>query len=291
MSVLWLAPGLFIDEDTVPELLARRTRPALQGPQAEDVALLAGLKPLVLRELPQEEATARAEFFQQRGLCAHVTSPGGARATPTARLIAGRNEAQVGEAAELLARGLPTPREHRRLGSLLGYPPCCVSAFCEHPDDDRARMEQAASRTRPPGNPWLNVLDPWGFRLISWDPCTFQCALSSTYADRLESLLRPHFRPFLQRTREALAAARLYLHRDVQLTLEGEAWDDDFLPRFVAPTARDREGALPLAPGDEADVARALREVRAAQKVTSQGGQISLDGRPWARGFLVRFRG
>ncbi|MCS6899200.1 MAG: hypothetical protein RMJ98_03915 [Myxococcales bacterium] len=291
MSVLWLAPRLFLNEDTVPELLARRTRLPLQHTQVEDMALVAGIKPLVLRELPWEGAEAQAEFFRQRGLCALLRASEKTKATSTVWLMAGRSEAQVGEVAELMMGGLPTTQDHRRLGSLLGYPPCCVNTFCEHPSEEYTRMEQAAARTRPPGNPWLNVLDPWVFRLISWEPCSFQCALSATYADRLEALLRPHFRSFLQRTREVLSGARLYLHPNVQLTLEGDVWDDGFLPRLVAPTARDREGVLPLTPEDEADVARALREVRAAQKVTCSEGQIFLDGRPWARGFLVRFRG
>jgi hypothetical protein len=289
--VAWQAPPLVHDDDTVPELLARRSRPALLSEQAEDVALLAGLKPLISRELPWDEATSRAEFFQQRGLCAHLRAPGGPRPRPTAQLLAGRDEGLVGEAAALLGRGLAASREHQKFGSLLGYPPCCVQTFCEQSGDDGQRMAQAAARTGVYGDPWLNVLDPHLFRMISWDPCSFGCPLSATYAGRLESLLRPHFRPFLQRTREVLSGTRLFLTRNVQLTLEGEAWDEDFLPRFIAPTARERESLAPLDPQDEADVARALRETRAAQKISAQRGILLLDGAPWAPGFLVRFRG
>lgn len=285
-GVRWLMPPIKMDEGQVPELHARRTRYVLQSEQAEDVALLAGLKPLICREVPWGEAQERAEFFQQRGLCAQLR-----RAAPsTAWLLAGRSEAAVQEASELLASASHELRGRQRLGSLLGYPPCCVRAHVEGAEDEAERMAQIAARTQGPGEPWLNVLDPLIFRLLSWEPCSLQCALSCTYAQRLEGLLRPHFRPFLQRLRESLSSARLYLSPQVQLSLEGEPWNDEFLPRYVLPTARDRDPSSPLDPQDERAVARALQEVRATQKIGSEAGCLLLDGAPWARGFLVRFR-
>lgn len=291
-EVVWLGSPLVEEEDTVPELLARRTRPALNNEQAEDVALLSGLKPLVYRTVPPGELQRRAEFFRQRGLFTEEISALAAGGLREDLLVAGRREPNVKEVAQVLAQGVSrwTKRDHQRIGTLLGYPPCCVSAFGEAAEE-QTRMERAAARTRGPGEPWLNVLDPWIFRLVSWEPCSFQCHLSLVYTQRLEALLKPHFRPFLHRTREALAAARLYLSPGVQLSMEGESWDDGFLPRYVAPTARDRDPFFVLSRSEEVAVARALREVRAAQKITTYDGQLWLDGAPWARGFLVRFRG
>lgn len=292
MMATWFGSPLVEEDDTVPELLAHRSPPTLFSTQAEDVALLSGLKPLIFRAIPPEDLHERIIFFQQRGLFAeqvHIVNPSGIH---NYFLIAGRRESNTKEITYLLANG-PfnwAKRDHQRIAGLLGYPPCCANSFSES-TDEYSRMERAAARTHGPGDPWLNVLDPAIFRLISWEPCTFRCDLSRVYAQRLLALLIPHFRTFLLRTKDTLSATRLYLSPSVQLSMIGEFWDDGFFPRYIAPTARDYPPPSSPSRQEERMLARALRETRAAQKITSKDGILSLDGTPWAQGFLVRFHG
>lgn len=282
------------DPGLLDEIRSRPLRYPLGSGEAEEVALLARLKPMIRQRLSPERARERREFYRQRGLATdEIPLPGLPELT---LLIAGWNAPQVEEAADCerdMYGERSTEERILTLGRLLGYPRCCVEGFLEVPGDreNEGLLRAATRRTEGPGDPWLNVLDLHVFHLISWTPCSFRCELSGRYAARVAGLLRPHFRPFLLNIHRALAHARLYLHDRVQISLEGELRPDGYWPLHALPTARDRSPSSVLDPAAEQDAAHALHAVRNARCIQSQGDLILLDGEPWAPGFLATFQG
>lgn len=276
--------------------------------QAEEVALAAGLRPLIRQLLDARSLESARARFERAGFCTGVAprvygptrngwdhtpealSPG----DPGARqaLFVGRDRARVEQAIACdLAK---TDEADVELGRLLGYPRCCVEAFVA---TSRHRLNTdlfaaTAERTRGRSHPRLNALDLGVFHYISWSPCTFDCAWSLRYADAVaERLLRRHA-AFVARIDEALSAHRLVLLDEVQLSVRG-AFDGMAVAVEEAwPTARDRHPSAALDPDAHEAVARALAIVRWAKRleVTMEG--VFLDGervRGTRGAFLVAF--
>lgn len=80
----------------------------------------------------------------------------------------------------------------RELGTLLGYPACCVQAFQRRARprlDDWYRTAQNAWMARPA--PRLNVLlMPEGRSLLSFYPCRYDCEAALELADRIADIAR-----------------------------------------------------------------------------------------------------
>ncbi|MCC6554565.1 MAG: hypothetical protein IT372_16420 [Polyangiaceae bacterium] len=295
MLVRWVSPlAAPPDPSLLSEIRARPISYPLGSGEAEEVALLGGIKPMIRQRLPAPQARARSVHYRRRGLFTEeIPLPPREGREPSCLLLVAWSQDRLQEAAacerEILGRRT-TIEINRDLGRLLGYPRCCTDAFVslDEPDQDEA-LSATAARTRGAGSALLNALDLHVFHFIPWCPCTFTCAYSLRYASRLEDLVRPHFSRFLRLIRGALSGARIYLHDEVQLSLEGEAQGGAFWPTRVAPTARDRHPAAALSPEAEADAARALHDARSAQRIEQAGGVLLLDGVPWAPGFLARF--
>ena len=79
-----------------------------------------------------------------------------------------------------------------RSGEMLGYPPCCVRFFANLPrQDDQAVLEAygATLAKGVPSHPYFNIFPPM-ISPITWYPCSFDCAQSSSLAGKGAALLQ-----------------------------------------------------------------------------------------------------
>ena len=262
--------------------------------QAEEVALSIGLRPLIRQVLQRRDlGVARARFERSGFTCEvapRVYGPSrdgwdGAKSSlppdaPGARqaLFVGRDRARVEEA--VACDVAKTDEADRALGRLLGYPRCCVEAFVAT-SAHRFNTElyaRAVARTRGAAHPRLNGLDLAIFHFVSWSPCAFDCALSLAYADAVAARLQRTHAPFVTAVDAALAAPRLVLLDEVQLSLRAERDGEGYLLRDAWPTARDRHPHIALDADAREAVARALALVRGAARLATTPRGLLLDG-------------
>lgn len=92
------------------------------------------------------------------------------------------------------------------LGDLLGYPRCCVAAFCDDGDNGDARQVQlrAAAQQKPlrPEQNWAVVPLRW----MSHLPCSPDCAATSARVAAVRAHVDQHFAPWAAAMRTALAS-------------------------------------------------------------------------------------
>ena len=292
------------------EALARPIEYALGSGEADEIALYAGLKPLIRQVLPIAQlVTARARFEALGlaiGVSEHrVTLP----STEGTVLYVGRNARPVREAVLYEAM----PDHDHELGRLLGYPRCCVEAYLEiaPPRRNVDAFARAASACEASGGafaPRLNIVDLAIFHYVSWLPCSFSCAFSRAFADavadhiakRHGQFLAPRGRGAAPRIRlrgpsascppgcrherfvaaidEAHAAHRLLLFEDVQVSLTGAFDGRELRVDRAWPTARDRHPEAAI--GDEAReaVAHLVALVEAAGTVSIVDGVLHAGG-------------
>ena len=292
--------------------------------QAEEVALAAGLKPIVRQQLPAHAVDAARARFEAQG---YLTRVGAGRMADTRSpgqvLHVGRDATALQESLALDTVADDTEVRHgqtvERLGHVLGYPACCVSAFVELPAPRRnlPLLARALARTTGLGAARLNMLDLAVFHYISWIPCALDCQASLRYADAVAQHLRQlHGRPlhlepqpaqgrapcppdcrhvrFVDAVDAALAAPRLVLFEAVQLSLTGTWRGDELRIAQVWPTARDRHPRAGLDGQDAEVTARLLALVQQAERVAVQDHTLFLDGQPVlasAEMLLVPFAG
>lgn len=246
---------------------ARRFSYPLGSGQAEELALSAGLKPVVrqlLRPHEMDAALARIararlavrvadkRYLRRGSILFDTDDPSGVTPVFFGR-DAGRVEAAA--AAELETSGDEGTRE---LGRLLGYPRCCVEAFLDVPVP-RTNLEVArAALARTAGTPLprLNALDFGVFHYLPWSPCSFDCEPSARYADAVAERVDRFDGAFRRAIDGALASRRWMLDDDVQVSLRAvgstlEAW----------PTAIDRHPSSVLSDAAAARVSSLLREL------------------------------
>lgn len=256
--------------------------------QAEELALRAGLKPLVRQLLPPSEVAVARARWERLGLAVVEAPPslapagrGTADRGDRRVVYAARDVAVAREAAAVEARS----RHDIALGALLGYPRCCVEAFLEVPPPRRnpQSIQRAWRRTvasgQPPA-PRLNVLDLSVFHYLSWFPCSFDCEASRAYADRVAALIGD--RVFVARVDAALAAHRLLLLEDVQVSLAGPIDGGAVRIERAWATARDRHPAARLEGPALDGVASLLARLTSAHTVEVVGGEgagvLRIDG-------------
>lgn len=280
----------------------RTIRYPLGSGQAEELAFAAGLKPMLRQLFPADVVASASARLAARGFAVRVArgayvpeidrlryepdddAPGGMRA-----VFAGRDVATLDEAAELDVQR--TDESMIALGRLLGYPRCCVEAFVGFPSPRENRDVFAAALARTHGSPMprLNTLDLAVFHFVPWAPCSFRCALSAAYADRVASLVNRRFPAFVVAIDRALAAHRLMLDDDCQLSLQGPLADGLLTVERVVPTACHRHPDAALSAAAEQRVAELLLRVRPGSCVDARGGALRVDGAdvPTARGALL----
>lgn len=297
-------------EDAKREATARPILYPLGSGQAEEIALAAGLRPMIrqLLDAPSlDQARARFERIGfKTSVAPRIYGPtrDGWDDTPEelaaedkgARraLFVGRDRGAIEEAIACdLAK---TDEGDHALGRLLGYPKCCVDAFVA---TSRHRLNTdlyaaAAQRTGPSPKPRLNGLDFAVFHFISWSPCAFDCALSSAYADAVAARIAPRWPAFLAKIDDALDAHRLVVLDEVQLSLRGDFDGSRLVIREVWPSAKDRHPTVDLDLDALEAVARLLAIVRKSKAIEITSDGLAADGRAvpgTARAMIVRFGG
>lgn len=274
--------------------IARPILYPLGSGQAEEIALAAGLRPLIRQLLDSRSLALAQARFEKLGFATGVAprvygptrdgwddtpdaldidAPGARRA-----LFIGRDRARIDDAIACdLAK---TDEADRDLGRLLGYPRCCVEAFVA---TSRHRLNTdlyaaAAARTGPSGKPRLNELDLAVFHFISWAPCAFDCALSSAYADAVAARIAPRWPAFLAKIDDALDAHRLVVLDEVQLSLRGAFDGATLVIREAWPSARDRHPMADLDPDALEAVARVFAIVRRSKRIEITKDGLAVDG-------------
>jgi hypothetical protein len=164
--------------------------------RACDVALRCRLKPIRRPTMSEADVPAQiAELSRRFGPKLAIASTPHHPDEPTIDLIFGVDEADVREFVELATRSqLPNSGEardaiNRRIGALLGYPPCCVESFIRA----SASEEDVTERTLLARRLGAGVLDPrWPLLLLVYEhylPCSLHCERSLARAGELEAAL------------------------------------------------------------------------------------------------------
>lgn len=159
--------------------------------EAELVALVSGLKPVVRQQLRDDALEAQRARVESVGVHAVL----GARVQDVTRVYLSRDEAQARAALDAETRG-----DDAALGTLLGYPACCVRAFTSLPEHWLPRLRwgkrrtnlalaRAAARRTTTFHGRLNSLDLHLFHYLAWTPCSYDCAPSLAYADAVAAEL------------------------------------------------------------------------------------------------------
>lgn len=241
---------------------------------AELDALVFGVKPALRLVLSHAELARMEARLRDAGM--HLVR---ARRNGRHVLYASRDASRAEELARLEARlaldGF-LPRAlfvdtQLAIGALLGYPPCCVRAFASRyvrrggvvrrtifrrprPDYTAAR-EAWVARPRPR----LNQLRAGTHAaLISFEPCSFECAAATALADAIAGAVREKDAPRLARIDALLARAVAIARDDVRVVVELDAERT----RIVAATPPSRDA----------------RPAHAALAERLQGAQIGPDG-------------
>jgi hypothetical protein len=257
---------------------ARVIEYVLGSGEADEVALYAGIKPLVRQVLPPPEVAAARKRFLDLGLVVEeavhrVASP----STDGRILFVGRDARRVQAAIACEAE----PDHDKELGRLLGYPACCVDAYLRTPPPRRNVDVFARAMAASGGvfEPRLDVLDLAIFHYVPWLPCSFSCALSKRFADAVAHHIVKWHGQFLARTPHgigefhgqpsaspvvrstcppncrherfvevidrALGAHRLLVSEDVQVSIRGKFVSGVVEVDSVWPSARDRHPSAP----------------------------------------------
>jgi hypothetical protein len=238
---------------------------------AEWLAFELGQKPAIRRTVDPADA-ARVEAQLRSGgavvLRAAQTAVLGGREQVV--LYAARSAGHAGalrDAEEAVLPGRASAGDaaarHRAIGSLLGFPPCCVEAFLERLDRGVDRLDRGAWAPRADAriNPLLMAARA---QLISFYPCRYDCPVAVGVAEAL---------------RAALAARQPTTAQSLLALL---SLDDDraLIARAAAP--RRRDGA-----SDPRDAALAARlaglRVDAAGAITAGGADAAAP--PWCVDF------
>lgn len=285
------------------EAAARPLEYALGSGEADEVALYAGVKPLIRQVLAGAQLAAARARFEALGLSVgeaehRVALP----STEGTVLFIGRDPRRVREAVLCEA----APDHDRALGRLLGYPRCCVEAYLEIPPPRRNVDAFARAATASTGGfvPRLNTVDLAVFHYVTWLPCSFSCALSKAFADAVaEHIAKKHgqflasagrgaalvaprsscppacrHERFVAAIDAALAAHRLLLFEGVQISITGAFDGREVRVDHAWPTARDRHPAAALAADELEAAARLVTLIATAGTVSIVDGVLHAGG-------------
>ncbi len=237
-------PGNACDVPLEPEGIAARCHPSsfLSG-RVHVLGVSSGCRPCGRIVVDESDAARQVTLLENQGLrTAEVPVPAalkdrdagaGARGAGLHHVFFSKGD-EARAAADLVVRfaqsqeggsALDPAEFSRSLGSLLGYPRCCVEAFtAAGPDATTSSLLRAAHRRSEAFHWQLNVLDPVSpFTLLPHLPCRFDCPESLAMASRLASVLDDVF-PFLAgAARRALGRPWLWWDASRGVALEGPA--------------------------------------------------------------------
>lgn len=204
------ATGLVLPPGPRCPARARWASSGLAVDACEIVAFELGLKPVVFLvvdawELPRWRARLATAH------CVVDPRPDGRFGFFAAR------QPELAEEAAALQREDPT-RHVRRLGILMGYPPCCIEAFAAQDDrgDDARNRYACAARTRGPA-PWPWPLCDAALRLVPFFPCRYDCAAALTFAHHVLAELEIREPGTTERLRARLERAIFFVDEGIAL--------------------------------------------------------------------------
>jgi hypothetical protein len=169
----------------------------------ELAALEAGLRPAVRVSVDPEQAEEVAGRFRSRGLpLVWARAPASVGGRPVSLMYVGLTLRDAEAARDAEAGCLPGAQatapnleDHRALGIALGFPRCCVDAYCARlarglealAEDYLAARDAWVARPHP----WLNqLLLACGVRLVTFYPCRYDCASALAYARAVMEAIR-----------------------------------------------------------------------------------------------------
>ncbi|AKF03223.1 DUF483 domain-containing protein [Sandaracinus amylolyticus] len=305
-----LARGLDVEDLAALErardaACARPISYVLGSGEADEVALHAGIKPLVRQVVPDDAAAPTRARFEALGLAVREALHRVDTATTRGRVLFVARDPRRAEAAAAIEA---EPEHDVELGKLLGYPRCCVEAYLAAPPP-RENLDVLARAAHGVGHARLNVLDLAVFHYVSWIPCSLTCSLSLAYADAVAThIAKRHgqlvgravtrcppgcrHEVFVREIDRALSAHRIVLFEDVQLSVRGAVERDVVRVDALWPTARDRHPDAMLDDAALEAVARVMVALEGARTLAVHDGTLFADERALVstpRAALYRF--
>ncbi len=173
--------------------------------------------------------------------------------------------------------------DSRALGALLGYPPCCVDAFCalDRRWPNRLPISASASRTKV-FQPRLNNLALGRFAWIAHFPCRYDCEASLDLADAAAEAVAATDASLVARADGDLGLPRLYRDDASQAVLAGARWTGPGRIAFEAVSGLEGSRADAW---DDLIGADALRLTRDGVVFTCRGQEVRLSEPPLALPF------
>jgi hypothetical protein len=291
-------------DGVLQEVRRRRTPYPLGSGEAEEIALRAGIKPLVRQTLNASAVDAAAERYRREGLCVAVAPVRYAHRAGARRSFAVGDAPPDSQAPVFVSRSPEVAQaaadcevadrddQARTMGGLLGYPPCCIDAFVAtpRPRPNRELAARALARTTTPPHPRLNTLDQAVFHYVAYSPCTLDCEPSLRFAEAVAGMVRRQHPAFASAIDAALGAHRIMVSDAVQVSLTGAVTPGGIEIDRVWPTAMDRHPRATLASDDEREVAELTLRLRRGRVLRDGPGGPMLDGAqlvPAPRGALL----
>lgn len=268
----------------------------LPSVDVEFAAFRAGVKPTIRRTVEPAQAEALVARWRSQGVAVETAghlSPMGGR--DVAVLYLGRTEADAralreaeapvlqGSPAYLGGGGEAVQAQHRAVGRALGFPDCCVAAFCARlsrgvdtlgPHRGLAEDYVAAREAWVPvGDARLNTLLMRAkAHVVSFYPCRYDCSAARAVAVATLDAVRATYGAA---SAEALVA---FLARAVVIAPEGG--------RAVVSLDGSRIASAEVTTGDARDRTLAEGLVNAS---VGDDGAVSAGGRPGLAAWCVRF--
>ena len=162
------------------------------------VALARGLRPMLREVVGAQHLPTVLQRARALGLAVRAVPGAAAVESGSGKLRLGSGEERILFVAREAARAQDAVRLEismrqvrdssdgsRQLGVLLGYPPCCIDAWCEvegNPDLGVAYARSAARTQEWDGR--LNQV-PGMPHLVPWFPCRFDCPASAAFVEQL----------------------------------------------------------------------------------------------------------
>lgn len=197
----------------------------------EMTALAAGLRTIVkLDGVPPELVDTLRPLVEQRGFQVEVVAQrdaaGAHDPSRSVTLLVARDASALVEARELEAlllasRGAPgVTAATIRMGTLLGYPPCCTDRFTRVAGQNDTTLAWALLPGVPhrPASPVTEWLHP-ALALLSHSPCDLDCAPSVALGERLVDEIEAVQPTFAAGWRSLTARVHVIDHRGNRLSL------------------------------------------------------------------------
>jgi hypothetical protein len=222
------------------------------GHEGEWLLLELGLKPVLRQWLPEPRLAAFAARCRRRGLVFEVGASDGVGRGPKegvlvyvardagaaaeardveAELLRGQQGADL-DSASTGTEASPASADRqtrdavaaRALGTLLGFPTCCIDAFVDvarDGRDEKSGMLRRALAHTDAFHPRLNNLSLGAFHYIGWYPCRFDCPDSLRIAGQAAAELKRRDEAAFVVTERILARPRHWVSERRQLIFSG----------------------------------------------------------------------